>query len=293
MSFILYNILGTCVGKTIYSPVDVLRIRLQCQQEMLKSGVLTDRYVNPYQCFQTIAKNEGFLAFWKGNLTNIIKSLSGLPLQFFFMDYFRKDPINEDKTEYKSEYPLNSLFGRLIRGGAPGAISAAILYPLDYARTRLINDIVRDDGKKQFDGIYNVFNKTYQTDGIRGLYRGLYASLFGVFFYRAVFFGVYDTLKNNGPQTIFSNLIFANIPTMLLTAFAVYPIDTARRRMIMTSCEVFKYEGVVNCIKTIINEEGVKSLYAGFGIHAIGSIISLFVLLIYYDIMKTMKTNIN
>lgn len=71
-----------------------------------------------------------------------------------------------------------------------GAISMLFVYPLDYCRTRLANDI-----GKQYTGLINCVSKTYGTDGIAGLYRGLNVSLFGIFIYRAFYFGTYDSGK--------------------------------------------------------------------------------------------------
>lgn len=46
---------------------------------------------------------------------------------------------------------------------------------------------------------------------------------------------------------------------------AAYPIDTIRRRMMMTSGEAVKYNGSVDCGIQILRNEGVKAMFAGAG----------------------------
>ena len=46
---------------------------------------------------------------------------------------------------------------------------------------------------------------------------------------------------------------------------ASYPIDTVRRRMMMTSGEAVKYKSSLDAFKQIIKNEGPKSLFKGAG----------------------------
>ena len=50
-------------------------------------------------------------------------------------------------------------------------------------------------GDRQFKGIFDVYRKTIQSDGIVGLHRGFVISVFGTFIYRGFYFGLYDTMK--------------------------------------------------------------------------------------------------
>ena len=44
-----------------------------------------------------------------------------------------------------------------------------------------------------------------------------------------------------------------------------YPIDTIRRRMMMTSGQAVKYKGSFDCFITIVRSEGAMSLMKGAG----------------------------
>lgn len=71
------------------------------------------------------------------------------------------------------------------------------VYSLDYARTRLANDnkSAKSGGQRQFNGLVDVYKKTFATDGISGLYRGFVASCVGIVVYRGLYFGLYDSVK--------------------------------------------------------------------------------------------------
>ena len=87
--------------------------------------------------------------------------------------------------------------GNLASGGLAGATSLFFVYSLDYARTRLANDskAAKKGGERQFNGLVDVYRKTYSSDGIRGLYRGFNVSCVGIIVYRGLYFGMYDSLK--------------------------------------------------------------------------------------------------
>lgn len=88
--------------------------------------------------------------------------------------------------------------GNLASGGAAGASSLFFVYSLDYARTRLANDskaAKKGGGDRQFNGLVDVYKKTYKSDGIAGLYRGFNISCVGIIVYRGLYFGMYDSIK--------------------------------------------------------------------------------------------------
>ncbi|XP_060216484.1 ADP,ATP carrier protein, mitochondrial-like [Lycium barbarum] len=49
------------------------------------------------------------------------------------------------------------------------------------------------------------------------------------------------------------------------TGLASYPIDTVKRRMMMTSGEVVKYKTSLDAFSRIVKNEGPKSLFKGAG----------------------------
>lgn len=95
-------------------------------------------------------------------------------------------------------------------------------------------------GEKQYKGLVDVYKQTLKTDGIAGLYRGFVISCIGIVIYRGLYFGVFDSVKPSIPATM-KDSFFVNFAlgwTVTVGAgLASYPIDTIRRRMMMTSGE--------------------------------------------------------
>jgi len=79
---------------------------------------------------------------------------------------------------------------------------------------------------------------------------------------------MFDSFKPMLPAAYRDNL-FANFllgySVTVLAGLASYPIDTVRRRMMMTSGEAVKYNGSVHCATEIMKNEGVKSFFKGAG----------------------------
>lgn len=137
--FIIDFLMGgvaAAISKTIASPIEVIKMRLQNQDEMIKKGTLTTRYTGIVNCASRINSEEGVRAFWKGNFTNVLRYFPTQALNFAFKDYFKSMfGYKKDRDGYGKW-----LFGNLASGGMAGATSLLFVYSLDYARTRLTND---------------------------------------------------------------------------------------------------------------------------------------------------------
>merc|ERR1712038_1412410 len=107
--------------------------------------------------------------------------------------------------------------------------------------------------------------KTLKSDGIQGLYRGFTISAVGIFIYRGMYFGLYDTLKPIvlGPDAGVTLSFF--LGWAVTAGLMSYPIDTVRRRMMMTSGGGVKYKGSMDCFIQVTKNEGFMSLMKGAG----------------------------
>jgi solute carrier family 25 (adenine nucleotide translocator) protein 4/5/6/31 len=234
--------------------------------EMLKKGSLTTPYGGILDCGRRVISEEGTGALWKGNGTNVLRYFPTQALNFAFKDYFKR-LFNKDK---KRDGYFIWFLGNLAAGGFAGSASLTFVYSLDYARTRLTNDLksAKRGGEKEFTGLVDVYKKTFATDGIAGLYRGFVISCLGIVIYRGLYFGMYDSIKPALPKHLRDNF-FANFAlgwTVTVGAgLASYPIDTIRRRMMMTSGAAVKYNGSIDCARIILKNEGIKSFFKGAG----------------------------
>lgn len=235
---------------------------------MIKSGRLASPYKGIVDCFQRVMAEEGVGSLWRGNLANVLRYFPTQALNFAFKDQFRRMfGYNKDKDGYWKWFA-----GNLASGGAAGAASLTMVYSLDYARTRLANDnksAKKGGGERQFNGLLDVYRKTYASDGIAGLYRGFVISCVGIIVYRGLYFGMYDSLKpvllQGNMKDSFIGAFFLGWGITIGAGLASYPLDTVRRRMMMTSGEAVKYNSSMHAFSEIVKKEGVASLFKGAG----------------------------
>jgi len=267
-SFMIDFLMGgvsAAISKTAAAPIERVKLLIQNQDEMLKSGRLQNRYNGIIDCFGRVIKEEGFSQLWRGNLANVLRYFPTQALNFAFKDQIKRlFGFSQQKDGYWVWFA-----GNLASGGMAGALSLTFVYSLDYARTRLANDSKSDKkgGERQFNGLVDVYRKTLKTDGIAGLYRGFVVSCVGIVVYRGLYFGMFDSalpLLGEHRSNIFAKF-FMGWAITIAAGLASYPLDTIRRRMMMTSGEAVKYRSSWHCMSEIIKKEGVSSLFKGAG----------------------------
>jgi len=249
-------------SKTAAAPIERVKLLIQNQDEMLKQGTLDKKYGGIVECATRTMNNEGALSFWRGNLANCIRYFPTQALNFAFKDKI-KAAVGVKKTA-----PTYQKFGsNILSGGLAGTLSLCVVYSLDFARTKLANDAKGKDGVRKYNGLVDVYRKTLATDGVQGLYRGFCISAVGIFIYRGLYFGLYDSLKPILlPKDAGFLVSFALGYTItVLASLGSYPIDTIRRRMMMTSGTGVFYKNSMDCGMQILKNEGFMSMMKGAG----------------------------
>jgi solute carrier family 25 (adenine nucleotide translocator) protein 4/5/6/31 len=263
--FMLSGVAAT-VSKTVSAPIERIKMVVQNQDEMLKRGSLDKPFKGIVDCGNWIMKNEGFAAFWKSNFTNCLRYFPTQALNFAFKGQIKT--IAAFKPSKDNSYALN-LTKNIASGGLAGGGSLCFVYSLDYARTRLANDLKsnKKGSTREFNGLADVYIKTFKADGFSGLYRGFAISFVGIFVYRGFYFGLYDTIMPMfPPEATNLALRFAvGYCVTVVAGLASYPIDTIRRRMMMTSGGGVHYNGSFDCAGQIMKNEGMKSFFKGAG----------------------------
>ena len=206
-------------------------------------------------CFARVHKEQGFLSFWRGNVVNVIRYFPTQALNFAFKGkrqltrYHTSIQIvlililDKYKAIFMSGVTPDQFWkffaANLASGGAAGATSLAIVYPLDFARTRLGADVGKSAAEREFKGLADCIVKSFKADGVvRGLYPGFVSSVQGIIIYRAIYFGAYDTAKQFAGENPSILLRFAIAQTVAAGSVTVaYPFDTVRRRLMMMSGE--------------------------------------------------------
>jgi len=275
------------IAKTCTAPIERVKILIQTQDAnpRIMSGEIP-RYTGIGNCFTRVYQEQGLGAFWRGNFTNILRYFPTQAFNFAFKDTIKNlFPRADPKTEFGKFFAIN-----MASGGLAGAGSLCIVYPLDYARTRLASDVGKGSDKV-FNGLWDCLKKTATgPKGVLGLYNGFGISVAGIIPYRGVYFGLYDSAKEMNPYKKDTGIMgwvskFGIAQSVAISAgYASYPFDTIRRRLQMQSekpKEEWTYKGTTDCFKQIVKNEGPAALFKGAGANALRTVGSAMVLVLY------------
>ena len=277
------------VAKTCTAPIERVKLLIQTQDANPKiiSGEVK-RYTGIVDCFSRVSKEQGIGAFWRGNFTNIIRYFPTQAFNFAFKDGIKAMFPKADKNkEFVKFFMIN-----VASGGLAGAGSLCIVYPLDYARTRLASDV--GGAEKQFNGLADCIKKTIASGGVGALYNGIGVSVVGIIPYRGVYFGLFDTLsgynpyqKDQNPLMRAGSKFLCAQSSAIAAGYASYPFDTVRRRLQMQSEKPeseWVYKGTADCFSKIMKEEGTSALFKGAGANALRTVGAAMVLVLYSEI---------
>lgn len=283
-------------AKTCTAPIERVKLLIQTQDANPKiiSGEVK-RYTGIVDCFTRVSAEQGTKAFWRGNFTNILRYFPTQAFNFAFKDGIKAMFPKADKnSEFVKFFMIN-----VASGGLAGAGSLCIVYPLDYARTRLASDV--GTGKQQFNGLFDCLKKTAATGGIKSVYNGIGVSVLGIIPYRGAYFGLFDTLSGYNPYQKSENTLsrasskFACAQTSAIMAgYASYPFDTVRRRLQMQSEKPeaeWVYKGTADCFSKIMKDEGTSALFKGAGANALRTVGAALVLVLYSEITRLAGTD--
>lgn len=279
------------VSKTIVAPIERVKMLIQTQDSIpeIKEGKMP-RYAGIYDCFSRVSREQGVLSLWRGNLANVIRYFPTQALNFMFKDSLKRIfPKYDQKKEFAKFFATN-----VASGGLAGAASLLVVYPLDFARTRLASDVGKE-GSREFTGLGDCLVSTARRTGFMSLYRGFGVSVQGIIVYRGAYFGLFDTAK----AVLFTDEKKANIFMKWAVAQAVtasagvvsYPFDTVRRRMMMMAGrkageQEIQYTGTLDCWSKIMKQEGPKGFFKGAWANVLRGAGGALVLVFYDELQK-------
>lgn len=280
------------ISKTLVAPIERVKLLLQTQDAnpLIKSGQIP-RYTGIVNCFVRVAREQGIGSFWRGNLANVIRYFPTQAFNFAFKDTIKKQfPKYDPKKEFGRFFMAN-----LAAGGAAGACSLLIVYPLDFARTRLAADVGKG-ANREFTGLVDCLRKVVVRGGPMALYQGFGVSVQGIIVYRGAYFGLYDTakgllFKDEKKANVFAKWVVAQGVTTA-SGLISYPFDTVRRRLMMQSGGKEKiYNGTIDAWRKILASEGPRAFFKGSLSNILRGTGGALVLVMYDELKKLMDKN--
>jgi solute carrier family 25 (adenine nucleotide translocator) protein 4/5/6/31 len=281
--FILAGI-AAAIGKTATAPLERVKLLLQNQYSI---KVIEKPYTGIIDCTKRLIKAEGFLSLWRGNVANVIRYFPNQAMNFALKDTIKKEFRTYDpKAQFWKFAAANCM-----AGGIASSISLIFCHPIDLVRTRLALDNKNKTGERKFSGSIDCLSKIYKAEGFNGVYKGMVISVVGIFAFRAVYFGFYDTLKGlviKKDTNFFIKWALAQSITVFSSAM-FYPLDTLRRRMMLQSGETVPiYKNSIDCAIKMMKEEKILGFYKGWGTNAIKMCGSSIILVLYDEFQKVL-----
>ncbi|TXG73315.1 hypothetical protein EZV62_001894 [Acer yangbiense] len=143
-----------------------------------------------------------------------------------------------------------------------------------------------------YKGIVDCFSKTYKESGLRGLYRGVAPSLYGIFPYAGLKFYFYEEMKlhvhEEDKKNIMVKLVCGSVAGLLGQTFT-YPLDVVRRQMQverLATSNSAELKGTMESLVMIVQKQGWKQLFSGLSINYLKVVPSVAIGFTIYDVMK-------
>ncbi|MBA0780858.1 hypothetical protein Gotri_004910, partial [Gossypium trilobum] len=178
------------LSKTCTAPLARLTILFQVQG--MHSDAATLRKASIWREASRIAGEEGFRAFWKGNLVTIAHRLPYSSLNFYAYEQYKKLLYMLPGSENHGKSMSADICIHFVAGGSAGITAASATYPLDLVRTRL----AAQTNDTYYRGIWHALRTICKDEGVLGLYKGLGTTLLGVGPSIAISFSVYESLRS-------------------------------------------------------------------------------------------------
>uniref|UniRef100_A0A2M4BPQ6 Putative mitochondrial carnitine/acylcarnitine carrier protein n=1 Tax=Anopheles marajoara TaxID=58244 RepID=A0A2M4BPQ6_9DIPT len=181
---------GTAAGlaqSIVCSPMELIKTRLQLQDNLPKAA---QRFTGPLDCTKAIWQREGFRGIFRGLGITAARDAPGFASYFVAYEYMVRMVSNP------------SPFVILMAGGLAGTFSWLVTFPIDVVKSRLQADGI--SGKPEYNGLVDCVRKSYASEGLAFLSRGLASTLLRAFPMNAVCFLVvsYTMKLFDDPATI-------------------------------------------------------------------------------------------
>ncbi|XP_002734044.1 mitochondrial 2-oxodicarboxylate carrier-like [Saccoglossus kowalevskii] len=247
------------VEVSLMQPLDLIKTRFQIQ------GSTNDptAYKSLADCFRTIYRLEGITSFYKGILPAILAETSKRAVRFFTFEQYKNIFL------FGAAEPNVLTF--ITAGLGSGLTEAFIINPLEVVKVKLQAERATILAEQQSAFTVARIIAREHSLGLKGLNKGLTATLGRHGAFNCVYFSFYHSVKGWIPAAENSKLEFCRrfaigLVSGTLATMINIPFDVAKSRIQgpqPVPGEV-KYRACFKTMATIYREEGFFALYKGF-----------------------------
>ncbi|KAL8771349.1 MAG: hypothetical protein Q9209_003255 [Squamulea sp. 1 TL-2023] len=258
-------------------PLDVLKTRLQVDRASSFQAGTSLRLV------QGIFKNEGITrGFYRGLSPNLAGN--SISWALYFLWYSR---IKVALQAYHMTGNGLSYYDFFLASGIAGALTAICTNPIWVIKTRMLSTASHHPAA--YRSISHGTQQIYRAEGVRGFYRGLLPSLFGVS-HGALQFMAYEQFKRHrasrlegGERSLTTvDYLWLSGASKLFAGSVTYPYQVVRSRLQMYEAEQ-TYKGVKDAIAQTWKQEGLRGFYKGLGPNMVRVLPSTWITFVVYE----------
>ena len=265
------------VARLVTTPLDVVKIRFQLQEETINRRDVSSKYTGITQTLRTIAQEEGIQALWKGNVPGLAMYFLYGGLQFSTFEL-------TNRTMKEKLHVQSSAWVNFLSGCVGGFTAVCFCHPLDVIRTRL----VCQGRERHYASLASAIRLMYLENGLRTFYKGLVPSLLLIVPQAGLHFGCYTFFlatwqqssrqcspasSSNGPlqgNTGMESLVCGGLAGLTSKTITL-PLDIVKKRLQVQGFEVARQQfgqatrltGVFDAFGKIFIHEGVTGFYKG------------------------------
>lgn len=296
MHFIAGGI-GGMAGAIFTCPLDVIKTRLQSdlyadlKTQSHSRGPISSAYRHVSDTFRilgTLYQTEGARSLFKGLGPNLVGVIPARSINFFTYGLM-KDVISRNFNNGSE-----ATWVHLSSAATAGIVTSTATNPIWLVKTRLQLDKAASGSMadRQYKNSWDCIKQVVTKEGIRGLYRGLSASYLGVV-ESSLQWVLYEQMKKTIKRKELTRIEMGITPTKFdnflnwgatsgaagaakfMASLITYPHEVVRTRLrqapVVASGKP-KYNGLINCFKIVIKEEGFLSMYSGLTPHLLRTV---------------------
>jgi solute carrier family 25 protein 33/36 len=237
-------------------------------------------------CIRHILQQEGHRGLFKGLGPNLIGVAPSRAIYFFAYANAKQFLNSVENGVLKPDTPLVHIMSAF----CAGFTASTATNPIWFIKTR-----VQLDQKRQGSlTAYKCFKRVYQTDGIRGFYKGITASYYGIA-ETVIHFVIYEAIKAHLREVMGSKhydsernysdfLLFmaAGATSKTIATCVAYPHEVARTRLRQ---EGSKYHGFWQTLRLVLREEGLPGVYRGLCTQLVRQIPNTAIMMSTYELV--------
>ncbi|GJQ81499.1 hypothetical protein Trydic_g14654 [Trypoxylus dichotomus] len=245
----------------IMHPLDLIKTRLQIQSKKVAAPNDPRYYNGIFDCFRKMYKHEGLFSFWKGIIPPILAETPKRAVKFFTFEQY--------KALFLFGSPHATPLTFSLAGLGAGVTEAILVNPFEVVKVTLQANMAKGN---ELPSTWAVTRQIVSDSGLglRGLNKGITATIARNGAFNMVYFGFYHSVKGYLPefkdpvQEFFRKVGIGFVSGTLASCFNI-PFDVAKSRIQgpQPVPNETKYCSTFRTVIMVYREEGFLALYKG------------------------------